>query len=79
MDLNSSPIGLPPHDAPTICHKVLEEAGVALTPGIDFEDPNSSLGFQRIRFSYSRNTDEVRDGMRMFKKWWINSYGDRQR
>lgn len=57
-------------DAPTICRKVLEEAGVAITPGVDFEDPLSGLGLQRIRFSYSRSTEEVSEGMNRFESWW---------
>ena len=37
-------------DAPALCYRVLEEAGVAITPGSDFEDPSSgiSLMYPRI-------------------------------
>eukprot|EP01035_Chromulina_nebulosa_P023560 gene23560-30549_t len=60
--------------APVLCDRLLEEAGVAITPGIDFEDPESGLGLQRIRFSYSRSNEEVRNGMNKFKSWWIDHY-----
>jgi aspartate/methionine/tyrosine aminotransferase len=61
-------------DSVTICRRVLEEAGLAITPGIDFEDPSSGLGLRRMRFSYSRSIEEVSEGMRRFKAWWIANY-----
>ena len=60
-------------DAPKLCKRILEEAGVALTPGVDFEDAESGLGLQRVRFSYSRSTDEVEEGMKRFKTWWLQN------
>ena len=57
-------------DSPTLCRRILEEAGVAITPGNDFEDPSTGLGYQRIRFSFSKSTDEVREGMKRFSEWW---------
>ena len=51
-------------DSTALVWRLLEEAGVALTPGCDFEDPASGLGDVRIRFSYSRSTEEVSEGMR---------------
>ena len=36
-------------NSPEICRRILEEAGVAITPGNDFEDPSSGLGYQRMR------------------------------
>lgn len=59
-------------DSTLLCRRLLEEAGVAVTPGCDFEDPATALGHQRVRFSYSRSTDdEVRKGMQRFKTWWL--------
>jgi hypothetical protein len=43
---------------------------VAITPGVDFEDPATGLGLQRIRFSFSRDTSEVAEGMNRFRSWW---------
>jgi hypothetical protein len=40
---------------------------------VDFEDSASGLGLRRVRFSYSRSTDEVREGMRRFKQWWLDN------
>lgn len=57
-------------DAPALCRRLLEESSVALTPGEDFEDPTSGLGKVRVRFSYSRSTEEVTEGMQRFKKFW---------
>lgn len=57
-------------DAPGLCRRILEEAGVALTPGSDFEDPRSGLGLRRVRFSFCRETAEVEEAMRRFKRWW---------
>ena len=58
-------------DSTSLCRLLLEEAGVAVTPGCDFEDPTTALGHQRVRFSYSRSTEEVRKGMQRFKTWWL--------
>lgn len=62
-------------DSPSLCYRLLEEGGVAVTPGSDFEDPSSGLGLRRIRFCYSRDTPEVEDGMRRFKNWWLRNMG----
>ena len=69
VDLSSAGVS----DTPLLCKRILEEAGVAITPGVDFEDPKSGLGFRRLRFSFCRNTEEVREGMRRFKEWWIQN------
>ena len=57
-------------DSPDLCRRILEECGVAVVPGVDFEDPASGLGFQRIRLSFCRKTEEIREGMTKFKEWW---------
>ena len=48
-------------DSMALSRRLLEEAGVAVTSGVDFEDSASGLGQRRVRFSYSRSTDEVRE------------------
>jgi len=60
-------------DSMALSRRLLEEAGVAVTSGVDFEDSASGLGLRRVRFSYSRSTDEVREGMRRFKQWWLDN------
>jgi aspartate/methionine/tyrosine aminotransferase len=56
-------------DSSALCYRILEEAGVAITPGIDFEDPSTGLDRQRVRFSFSRDTAEVAEGMKRFSAW----------
>ena len=57
-------------NSPDLCRRILEETGVAITPGVDFEDKDSDLGFERIRLSFCRSTKEIREGMDRLKVWW---------
>ena len=57
-------------DSRKLCQRILEESGVAVVPGVDFEDPSSGLGLQRIRLSFCRSTHEIEEGMSKFKAWW---------
>jgi len=41
------------------CKEVLEQAGVAITPGLDFDPVR---GAQTVRFSYARATEDIREG-----------------
>jgi len=54
-----------------MCSALLEEEGVAFTPGIDFEDPKSELGDRRFRISYAGSIDNVSDAMKRFRTFWI--------
>lgn len=47
-------------DALAFCSEILAEAGVAVTPGLDF-DPDE--GHHWLRLSYARATDDIREGM----------------
>ena len=47
-------------DSLSFCDDVLEEVGVAITPGVDF-DPER--GNTTIRISYTRSTDEISEGI----------------
>ena len=42
------------------CAEILEQAGVAVTPGLDF-DPHR--GHQTLRFSYARSTGDIEEGI----------------
>ncbi|QQA44734.1 pyridoxal phosphate-dependent aminotransferase [Pelagovum pacificum] len=53
-------------DALAFSHEILEVAGVAVTPGIDF-DPER--GRQWLRFSYAQSTDAIREGLRRLTKF----------
>jgi aspartate/methionine/tyrosine aminotransferase len=46
--------------------RMLQEAGVATTPGVDF-DPEH--GRQRLRFSYARSADDMREAVDRIGAW----------
>ncbi|MDA5094455.1 aminotransferase class I/II-fold pyridoxal phosphate-dependent enzyme [Aliiroseovarius sp. KMU-50] len=48
-------------DSRAFAAEILEKAGVAVTPGLDF-DPRR--GAQTLRFSYARSTDDIREGVK---------------
>ncbi len=47
-------------DSVKFCAQVLEKAGVAITPGVDF-DPVE--GHHWVRLSYARSTEDIREGL----------------
>lgn len=53
-------------DSPAFCARMLQEAGVAATPGVDF-DP--LRGGARVRLSYARSTEDMIEGARRLKDW----------
>ena len=53
-----------------MCQELLEMHHVALTPGIDFEDPSSGLGDRRFRISYAGGIATARDAMDRFHRFW---------
>jgi aspartate/methionine/tyrosine aminotransferase len=46
--------------------EMLEKAGVAATPGVDFDPVH---GHQFIRFSYARSADEMREAVARIARW----------
>ena len=48
-------------DSRALAAEILDQAGVAVTPGLDF-DPHRGHG--TIRFSYARGTDDIAEGLR---------------
>ena len=48
------------NDSRAFCAEILEQAGVAVTPGLDF-DPHR--GHQTLRFSYARSTADIEEGI----------------
>ncbi|MDG1801257.1 MAG: aminotransferase class I/II-fold pyridoxal phosphate-dependent enzyme, partial [Paracoccaceae bacterium] len=56
-------------DSLNFCRTVLDEAGVAITPGLDF-DP--IRGHQTVRFSYARSTDDITEGLARLKRFMAN-------
>lgn len=47
-------------DSTAFCAEILRDAGVSVTPGLDF-DP--LRGHQTLRFSYARSTEDIREGL----------------
>ena len=52
-------------DSLKLCYRLLEEAGVACAPGIDFGEGGE--GF--LRFSYATDIDRLREGAARLKAW----------
>ena len=48
-------------DSLGFCKRILDEAGVAVTPGLDFD---KERGGGTLRFSYARSTDDIREGLK---------------
>lgn len=53
-------------DAQTFCHRALEEASVALTPGTDFSTTTAST---HVRLSYAASRDELHEGTQRLEKF----------
>ncbi len=54
------------NDSLKFCKDVLDQAGVAITPGLDFDQKR---GNSTIRFSYARSTEDILEGARRIKKF----------
>ena len=59
-------------DSVRLCELLLEREHVALTPGIDFEDPDcpQNLGRRRFRISYAGGTKSITTAMDKFVGFW---------
>jgi aspartate/methionine/tyrosine aminotransferase len=53
-------------DSRELCARLLREAGVAVTPGLDF-DPRRGAG--TVRFSYAGATEDIAEGLRRLRAW----------
>ncbi len=56
-------------DSRAFCAEILEKAGVAVTPGLDF-DPDRGAG--TLRFSYARSTSDIEEGLRRLTEFMAN-------
>lgn len=54
------------NDSPDFCRRMLTEAGVATTPGVDF-DPER--GNRYLRFSFAGSTDDMAEAIRRLEAW----------
>ena len=59
-------VGALTSDTQSFCRALLEEAGVAVTPGHDF-DPY--LGHQTLRLSFSRSTQDIHEAVNRILHW----------
>ncbi|MDA8231663.1 MAG: aminotransferase class I/II-fold pyridoxal phosphate-dependent enzyme [Magnetospirillum sp.] len=59
-------IGDGPEDSPALCRRMLDEIGVAVTPGLDF-DP--ARGHRTVRFSYAGPADDIVEAARRIRAW----------
>ncbi len=60
------------NDSRAFAAEILNQAGVAVTPGLDF-DP--MRGATTLRFSYARSTDDVREGLARLKRFMAQRQG----
>lgn len=59
-------------DSLGFAREILDEAGVAVTPGMDFD---KIRGKGTLRFSYARNTDDIREGLERLKRFMDKKFG----
>lgn len=62
------------HDSQAFAAEILEHAGVAVTPGLDF-DPER--GATRLRFSYARSTEDIREGLARLQRFMAERAGEK--
>jgi len=60
------------NDSYKFCSDILNQAGVAITPGLDFDQKR---GNSTIRFSYARSTKDIVEGAKRIKNFMIKNYG----
>lgn len=53
-------------DSRAFAAEILEKAGVAVTPGLDFD---AARGHQTLRFSYARAPEDIAEGLRRLKQF----------
>ena len=53
-------------DSPAFARAMLAETGVAVTPGVDFDE---ARGNRFIRFSYSGATPDMIEGLERLRRW----------
>ncbi|MBL8485180.1 MAG: aminotransferase class I/II-fold pyridoxal phosphate-dependent enzyme, partial [Rhodocyclaceae bacterium] len=54
-------------DSAVLCHELLEQAGVAVTPGIDFGDYAPA---RHVRFSYVAKVERLREGVERMRRYF---------
>ncbi|MDF1750823.1 MAG: aminotransferase class I/II-fold pyridoxal phosphate-dependent enzyme, partial [Alphaproteobacteria bacterium] len=59
-------VGRRTNDSVEFCAMILNETGVAITPGLDFD---AVRGSRTVRFSFAGTTEEVRAAAEALKAW----------
>ena len=59
-------------DSRAFAAEILEGAGVAVTPGLDFDPVR---GHQSLRFSYARSTEDIREGLARLESYMAARLG----
>jgi aspartate/methionine/tyrosine aminotransferase len=54
------------NDSHAFCSRMLAEAGVAATPGADFD---TERGHHYVRFSFAGSTTDMEEAVRRLKAW----------
>jgi aspartate/methionine/tyrosine aminotransferase len=54
------------NDSVAFCKRMLEEAGVATTPGLDFD---AVEGAHHMRLSFAGSEEDCREAVRRLKSW----------
>jgi aspartate/methionine/tyrosine aminotransferase len=57
-------------DSLALARRILDEAGVAVTPGLDFD---KERGGTTLRFSYARATEDIVEGLLRLKTFMRNA------
>lgn len=61
------------NDSLGFCKRVLDEAGVAITPGLDFD---KQRGGTTVRFSYASSTADIEEGLKRLKAFMADYQPD---
>ena len=59
-------------DSRAFAAEILEEAGVAVTPGLDFD---AARGHRTLRFSYARSSEDIREGLARLTRFMASRRG----
>ena len=57
-------------DSPSYARRILDEAGIAVTPGVDFD---AGRGAKFLRFSYSGSTADMAEAAKRLRDWRLRS------
>ncbi|WP_366656808.1 pyridoxal phosphate-dependent aminotransferase [Fodinicurvata sp. EGI_FJ10296] len=53
-------------DSPAFCRRILDETGIAVTPGVDFD---TTRGHRTLRFSFAGSTADMGEAMERLTDW----------